>query len=76
MLQTKIIFINGKSDCGCTMEFSDGHGEYSDVHTITLCRDHDRFQRPRRMPPPTPEEALRRMKSRIDGTTKFGESFD
>lgn len=38
---TKIVFVNGKSECGCIMTYSDGHGEYSDVHEITLCENHD-----------------------------------
>lgn len=37
----KITFINGNAKCGCIMDFSDGEGQYSDVHTITLCADHD-----------------------------------
>lgn len=36
----KIVFINGESKCGCKMQFSDGYGEYSDVHEITLCEIH------------------------------------
>jgi hypothetical protein len=40
---SKIIFINGKSECGCKMEFSDGHGEYSDVHEIILCNKHKSY---------------------------------
>lgn len=36
----KIIFVNGKSKCGCEMRFSDGCGEYSDIHEITLCETH------------------------------------
>lgn len=35
-----IVFVNGKSKCGCEMKFSSGHGEYSDVHRITPCRIH------------------------------------
>lgn len=38
----KIVFVNGVSKCGCVMEFSDGGGEYSDVHTITPCAAHSR----------------------------------
>lgn len=41
-MNNKIIFVNGKSNCGCVMEFSDGGGEYSDVHHITLCAAHDK----------------------------------
>ncbi len=36
----QIIFVNGKSECGCHLDFSDGEGSYSDVHTITLCSKH------------------------------------
>lgn len=39
-MSNEIIFVNGKSKCGCVMEFSDGGGEYSDVHTITPCAEH------------------------------------
>lgn len=39
-MSNEIIFVNGKSKCGCMMEFSDGGGEYSDVHTITPCAEH------------------------------------
>ena len=35
-----IVFVNGKSECGCKIEFSDGYGEYSDVHEIILCNKH------------------------------------
>lgn len=38
----KITFVNGESKCGCEMEFSDGEGQYSDVHTIKLCAHHDK----------------------------------
>lgn len=37
----KITFVNGKAKCGCIMDFSDGEVQYSDVHTITLCAEHD-----------------------------------
>jgi hypothetical protein len=40
MNKDKITFCNGKSECGCTLRISDGHGEYSDVHEITLCDFH------------------------------------
>ncbi|MGK0703709.1 ead/Ea22-like family protein [Yokenella regensburgei] len=39
-MTNQIIFVNGKSKCGCVIEFSDGGGEYSDVHTITPCAEH------------------------------------
>lgn len=39
-MSNEIVFINGKSRCGCMMAFSDGGGEYSDVHRITLCEQH------------------------------------
>ena len=74
-MDKKIKFVNGKSECGCIMEFSDGHGEFSDVHTITLCQEHDPSKRPSRRVL-TEDEVLRRMQSRIDGTTKFGEPFN
>lgn len=35
-----LVFVNGVSSCGCTMNFSDGHGEYSDVHRINFCPRH------------------------------------
>ncbi|ECK8875419.1 ead/Ea22-like family protein [Salmonella enterica subsp. enterica] len=41
-MSNKIVFVNGKSKCGCVMAFSDGGGEYSDVHHITLCAAHDK----------------------------------
>ncbi len=40
----KITFVNGKSTCGCVMQFSDGYGEYSDVHTIILCKAHNQSE--------------------------------
>ncbi|EDW0466430.1 hypothetical protein [Salmonella enterica] len=46
-MSNKIVFVNGKSKCGCVMAFSDGGGEYSDVHTIIPCAEH-----------PMPESAL------------------
>ncbi len=39
-MSDEIVFVNGKSKCGCVMEFSDGGGEYSDVHRITPCNKH------------------------------------
>ena len=72
---TKITFINGESKCGCTMEFSDGHGEYSDVHEITLCAEHDRNRRPKRQVISS-DEAIRRMQYRIDNPDTFGEPFN
>ncbi|EJJ7183565.1 hypothetical protein NJK71_000353 [Salmonella enterica] len=39
-MSNEIVFVNGKSKCGCIIEFSDGGGEYSDVHTITPCAEH------------------------------------
>ncbi|EAY8205873.1 hypothetical protein ATY52_14880 [Salmonella enterica] len=39
-MSNKIVFVNGKSKCGCVMAFSDGGGEYSDVHTIIPCAKH------------------------------------
>lgn len=41
-MNNQIVFVNGKSKCGCVMEYSDGGGEYSDVHTITPCAEHSR----------------------------------
>ncbi|EAB8014375.1 hypothetical protein KU763_003824 [Salmonella enterica] len=41
-MSNKIVFVNGKSKCGCVMAFSDGGGEYSDVHTIIPCAEHSR----------------------------------
>ena len=35
-----IVFVNGESKCGCRTEFSSGHGEYSDVTNIYLCKEH------------------------------------
>jgi hypothetical protein len=33
--------VNGEPfPCGCTANFSDGHGQYSDVIRIELCSDH------------------------------------
>lgn len=40
IMSNKIVFVNGKSKCGCVMAFSDGGGEYSDVHTIIPCAEH------------------------------------
>lgn len=39
-MSDEIVFVNGKSKCGCVMEYSDGGGEYSDVHRITPCNKH------------------------------------
>lgn len=39
-MSDEIVFVNGKSKCGCVMEYSDGGGEYSDVHSITPCDKH------------------------------------
>ncbi|EAS1945705.1 hypothetical protein AXB88_04940 [Salmonella enterica] len=39
-MSNKIVFVNGKSKCGCVIAFSDGGGEYSDVHTIIQCAEH------------------------------------
>ncbi|EDR5178958.1 hypothetical protein CEH78_005024 [Salmonella enterica] len=39
-MSNKIVFVNGKSKCGCVMAFSDGGGEYSDVHAIIPCAEH------------------------------------
>ncbi|PND31595.1 hypothetical protein C1I89_22440 [Achromobacter pulmonis] len=37
----KITFVNGNpASCGCTIRFSDGGGEYSDVHYVSLCGTH------------------------------------
>jgi hypothetical protein len=37
----QITIVNGKpAECGCTLAFSDGSGQYSDVHRITLCETH------------------------------------
>ncbi len=37
---SKVVFVNGKSRCGCRLEYSDGKGLYSDVTTIELCSKH------------------------------------
>ncbi|ECI2499648.1 hypothetical protein BWB39_10375 [Salmonella enterica subsp. enterica serovar Enteritidis] len=39
-MSNKIVFVNGKSKYGCVMAFSDGGGEYSDVHTTIPCAEH------------------------------------
>lgn len=44
-MSNDIVFVNGQSTCGCVMAFSDGGGEYSDVHRITLCAEHARGAR-------------------------------
>ncbi|SUH16239.1 Uncharacterised protein [Salmonella enterica subsp. enterica] len=44
-MSNKIVFVNGKSKCGCVMAFSDGGGEYSDVHTIIPCAEHSCLNR-------------------------------
>jgi hypothetical protein len=37
----EITFVNGEpAACGCTIRFSDGGGQYSDVHSLTLCAAH------------------------------------
>lgn len=37
----KITFINGERfPCGCSVHTSDGHGEYSDSITVSLCTKH------------------------------------
>lgn len=41
-MNNQIVFVNGVSKCGCVIKFSDGGGEYSDVHEITLCATHSR----------------------------------
>ncbi|WHP32810.1 hypothetical protein QMG90_07880 [Trabulsiella odontotermitis] len=41
-MNNQIVFVNGVSKCGCVIKFSDGGGEYSDVHEITLCATHYR----------------------------------
>ncbi|HCJ3995384.1 TPA: hypothetical protein NR138_001409 [Salmonella enterica] len=43
-MSNKIVFVNGKSKCGCVMAFSDGGGEYSDVHTIIPCAEHSMLE--------------------------------
>ncbi|MDA8487454.1 hypothetical protein [Kluyvera sp. Awk 3] len=43
-MTNQIVFVNGKSKCGCVMEFSDGGGEYSDVHYITPCAAHSQAE--------------------------------
>ena len=41
MPEEKIVFVNDKpADCGCTLAFSDGHGQYSNVYRITPCPAH------------------------------------
>lgn len=39
-MNNKINFCNGVSECGCEMRYRDGHGQYSDSHTITICDVH------------------------------------
>lgn len=39
-MNNKVKFCNGASECGCEMRYRDGHGQYSDSHTITLCNAH------------------------------------
>ena len=37
----QITFYNEEPpECGCTVEFSDGYGIYSDCMTVTLCKEH------------------------------------
>lgn len=41
MKSEELTFVNDEpAECGCEMEFSDGHGEYSNVVRIKLCRKH------------------------------------
>lgn len=36
-----IVFVNGEpAECGCTVEVSDGHGEYSNVIRVSPCSSH------------------------------------
>ena len=38
-----LVLVNGKgSECACTVEVSNGHGEYSDVVSIWFCLKHSR----------------------------------
>jgi len=38
---TTVAFVNGEpASCGCTVRFSDGGGEYSNVHYVNLCDTH------------------------------------
>lgn len=43
-MNNQIVFVNGKSKCGCVMKYSDGCGEYSDVHEITTCAAHSQAE--------------------------------
>lgn len=37
----QVVFVNGVAEsCQCKLRFSDGHGQYSDVHYIDLCDQH------------------------------------
>lgn len=37
----QIVFVNDKpADCGCSMRFSDGYGQYSNVYYVTPCAIH------------------------------------
>lgn len=41
MPEDKLKFVNGEdAQCGCKLQFSDGGGDFSDVHTVTLCTAH------------------------------------
>lgn len=41
MPEENIKFVNNApAECGCKISFSDGAGEFSDVHTVTLCPTH------------------------------------
>lgn len=43
MMDEEIVFINyNPARCGCVVEYSDGHGEYSDVITVRPCPEHKR----------------------------------
>lgn len=41
-IEADITFVNGSAECGCRVDFSSGHGEYSDCHYVYLCQDHRR----------------------------------
>lgn len=42
--RNKIVLVNGKASCGCSLIFSNGHGEYSDIHTVNICDFHSRAE--------------------------------
>ncbi|EDS4241521.1 TPA: hypothetical protein ACIVLM_002966 [Salmonella enterica subsp. enterica serovar Birkenhead] len=64
-MSNKIVFVNGKSKCGCVMAFSDGGGEYSDVHTIIQSAEHS-------MPESalTQRDAMRQVREQLEEAEK------